>query len=159
LWFDVTFTIAVVTNAAATTVGFGNQATRCQVADANANPLLASFAPGLVTIAPTPFEGDVAPRPNGDEAVTVIDWVLEGRYVAGLDYPTNASEFQRADCAPRATLGDGAITIIDWVQVGRYMAGLDPLTPAGGPTGPVSGPMLAQKNPSSSKSAASCRPA
>jgi hypothetical protein len=143
----VTFTIAIVTNAASTTVGFGNQVTRCAVVDVNATPLPANFAAGLVTIAPTPFEGDVWPRPNGDEAITVSDWVLEGRYVAGLDYPTNASEFQRADCAPRATLGDGAITIIDWVQVGRYMAGLDPLTPAGGPTSPtpVPGGMAAQK--------------
>jgi hypothetical protein len=63
--------------------------------------------------------------------------VLEGRYVAGLDYPTNASEFQRADCAPRSTLGDGQITVIDWVQVGRYAAHLDPLTVAGGPTNEV----------------------
>ena len=58
----------------------------------------------------------------------------EGRYAALLDYPSNASEFQRADCAPRSTLGDGAITVADWVQVGRYVAGLDPLTRAGGPT-------------------------
>jgi len=69
--------------------------------------------------------------------------------VAGLDVPTNGSEFQRADCAPRSTLGDGAITIADWVQVGRYMTGLDPLTPAGGPTSavPVSGVLRMQKSP------------
>jgi hypothetical protein len=54
-----------------------------------------------------------------------------------LDYPTNAAEFQRADCAPRSTLGDGAITVIDWVQVGLYAAGLDPLTVVGGPTSEV----------------------
>jgi len=59
---------------------------------------------------------------------------MMGRYVARLDYPTNAAEFQRADCAPRATLGDGAIKVTDWVQVDRYVSGLDPLTPAGGPT-------------------------
>jgi hypothetical protein len=57
-----------------------------------------------------------------------------GRYAARLDYPTNADEFQQADCAPRSTQGDGAITVTDWVQAGRYPVGLDPLTPAGGPT-------------------------
>jgi len=131
---EVSFTAAITTNAASTTVGFSNQVVKCQVADAKANPLPAKFAAGLVSIAATPFEGDLSPRPDGDQAITVTDWVLEGRYAARLDYPTNASEFQRADCAPRATLGDGAITVIDWVQVGRYMAGLDPWTPAGGPT-------------------------
>jgi hypothetical protein len=69
--------------------------------------------------------------------VTITDWVLVGRYAAGLDYPTNGSEFQRADCAPRSTLGDGAITVTDWVQAGRYAAGLDPLTVAGGPTSEI----------------------
>ena len=32
-------------------------------------------------------------------------------------------EFQRADCAPRSTLGDARITTADWVQAGRYAAG------------------------------------
>jgi hypothetical protein len=59
---------------------------------------------------------------------------MVGRFAARLDYPTNASEFQRADCAPRATLGNGEITVSDWVQAGRYAVGLDPLTPVGGPT-------------------------
>jgi len=134
---DVTFTLAVVTNLTYSTVGFGSQVTKFQVAGTNANPLSANFTAGSVRIAPTPFEGDVAPRPNGDEVVTVIDWVQEARFVAGLDVATNGSEFQRADCAPRSTLGDGAITIADWVQVGRYLVGLDPLTPAGGPTSPI----------------------
>jgi hypothetical protein len=143
----VTFTAAVVTNATSTALGFGNQVVKSQLVDANANPLPANFAAGVVTIAPTPIAGDVWPRPNGDAVVTIADWVLEGRYVAGLDGPTNASEFARADCAPRATGGDGAITIIDWVQVGRYMAGLDPRTPAGTNTGPLPGPadIVAQK--------------
>jgi hypothetical protein len=66
--------------------------------------------------------------------VTVVDWVQEGRYVAALDSPDSASEFQRADCAPRATMGDGLLTVSDWVQAGRYVNGLDPLTMAGGPT-------------------------
>ena len=85
-----------------------------------------------------PLEGDVAPVGNEDFVVGITDWVQEGRYVAGLDPITNASEFQRADCAPRDTLGDGLITVEDWVQVGRYYLGLDPPTPQGGPTGPPS---------------------
>jgi hypothetical protein len=66
--------------------------------------------------------------------LTVIDWVQVGRFVAGLDTPGSPEEFQRIDCAPRATKGNGAITVTDYVQVGRYMVGLDPLTPVGGPT-------------------------
>ena len=85
------------------------------------------------------FEGDVMPEPNGDNAVTISDWVKVGRLVAGLDTVLNSSEFQRVDCAPRMvgtnlTLGDGRLTVADWTQAGRYAAGLDSLTPAGGPT-------------------------
>jgi len=54
-----------------------------------------------------------------------------------LDTPANGGEFQRADCAPRATLGNGLITVSDYVQAGRYAAGLDDLVPAGGPTAPI----------------------
>ncbi len=85
------------------------------------------------------FEADVAPRPNGNAngQVTTTDWVQVGRFIAGLDSATAGSEFQRADCAPRSTLGDGQLTIIDWVQAGRYAAGLDPIAAAGGPTASV----------------------
>src|SRR5262249_43154071 len=84
------------------------------------------------------YEADVTPRPNGDNngTVTIADWVQIGRFAAGLDTAEIGSEFQRADCAPRATLGDGEISIADWVQAGRYAAGLDPIVPAGGPSGP-----------------------
>jgi hypothetical protein len=134
---QVTFMAAVRTYAFSTTVSFGDVPIVRELSDAPGNVLAATYASGLVSIQAANFEGDVSPRPNGDKAVTVTDWVLEGRYVAGLDYPTNASEFQRADCAPRSTLGDGQITVIDWVQVGRYAAHLDPLTVAGGPTNEV----------------------
>jgi hypothetical protein len=60
-----------------------------------------------------------------------------GRFAARLDYPTNAAEFQRADCAPRATRGDGAIKVSDWVQDGRYASGLDAVSSPGGPTNEV----------------------
>ncbi len=87
----------------------------------------------------TGYEADVAPRPTGtnDGTVSVADWVQVGRFFIGLDTFTNASEFQRADCAPKATKGDGQISITDWVQAGRYAAGLDAVVVAGGPTGPV----------------------
>lgn len=85
------------------------------------------------------FEADVSPRPggNGNGQVTTADWVQMGRFVAGLDSITEGSEFQRADCAPRATFGNGLLTASDWVQAGRYAAGLDPLVAAGGPSAPV----------------------
>ncbi|HSE20029.1 MAG TPA: hypothetical protein VLB68_00170, partial [Pyrinomonadaceae bacterium] len=84
------------------------------------------------------FEGDVSPRPNGNNtgSVSISDWVQVGRFAAGLDTPAAGSEFQRADCAPRTTLGNGSISISDWVQAGRYAAGLDPVPGAGGPTAP-----------------------
>lgn len=99
-------------------------------AQATANITVASAsAPG--------FEGDVAPRPNGNNGqLTVADWVQTGRFAAGFDSPALGSEFQRADCAPRDNLGNGAITISDWVQAGRYAAGLDPVVAAGGPSAP-----------------------
>jgi hypothetical protein len=134
----VTFQIAPVTNATTTTLNFGNAPTGEQVSDSQANPLPAIYVPGVIAISATALEGDVAPRPNGDNALRINDWVQEGRFVAGLDTIASPSEFQRADCAPRNTLGDGQITVADWVQVGRYAVGLDPITVAGGPTGPTS---------------------
>jgi hypothetical protein len=87
-----------------------------------------TFSNGSISVAATAVEGDVSPRPNGDGVVLLNDWYQEGRFVAGLDTYSNASEFQRADCAPRATSGDGLVTVADWVQVGRYAAGFDPPT-------------------------------
>jgi hypothetical protein len=112
-----------------------------QLWDTQLNSLAANFFGAGVNILPAAgYEGDVYPRPNGDRTTSLIDWLQMGRYVARLDYPTNASEFQRADCAPRATFGDGAIKVSDWVQVGRYAAGLDPITALGGPTNEIAGP-------------------
>jgi hypothetical protein len=125
-------TTAVPTN---TPLTFGDTPIQRDVSDVAANDLPASYADGQISIS-IGYEGDVAPRPNGDGKVTIIDWVQEGRFVAGVDTVNNGSEFQRADCAPRSTLGDGRITITDWVQAGRYAAGLDPLTASGGPTSP-----------------------
>jgi hypothetical protein len=134
---QVTFNVLVVTNSTTTAITFADQPVLRQASDAAGHVLPAMFVPANISIAAVQFEGDVSPRPNGNQAVTVTDWVLIGLYAAGLEQPTNASEFQRADCAPRSSLGNGHISVTDWVQAGRYVAGLDPLTPAGGPTGPL----------------------
>src|SRR5215475_2450405 len=130
---EVSFIAAIVTNSSSTTIGFGDIPVKRELSDAPGNTLPATYTDGSVYIASVSFEGDVSPRPGGNQSVTITDWVLLGRYAARLDYPTNSSEFQRADCAPRSTAGNGAITVSDWVQAGRYAAGLDPLTPVGGP--------------------------
>jgi subtilisin-like proprotein convertase family protein len=91
------------------------------------------------------YEGDVAPRPNGNGTTTVADWTLMGRFVAGLLTATAGSEFQRVDCAPPSTLGDGQISTADMTQAGRYVVGLDPLTQAGGPLAPSAPLALAQR--------------
>jgi hypothetical protein len=141
----VNFNTAITTTGAVANVGFGDQPIFRQVADDLGNSLPVNFNSGSVTFGPVQLEGDVSPRPGGNQAVTITDWVLIGRFAARSDFPTNSSEFQRADCAPRSTAGNGHITVADWVQAGRYAAGLDPLTPAGGPS--AEGPSLfAHKN-------------
>ena len=93
------------------------------------------------------FEGDVSPRPTGNNVVTVTDWSQVGLFVAGLDTPVNGNEFARADCAPRSSLGNGKLTVSDWTQAARYAAGLDPLTPTGGVTnGLLGGSVRAAKD-------------
>ncbi len=82
-------------------------------------------------------EGDVAPRPGGNGSTTIIDWVQIGRFVAGLDEADLGNEFQKTDCAPRATGGNGQLSVADWVQAGRYAAGLDPATGTSGPFLPI----------------------
>jgi hypothetical protein len=135
----VTFNTAVRSTPTSTSISFGDNPTVRQLVDAQAATLSAAYTSGNVALSASILEGDSSPRPNGDRAVTVSDWVLLGRYAARLDYPTNTSEFQRADCAPRSTFGDGAIKVTDWVQVGRYAGAADPLTVVGGPTTENSG--------------------
>jgi hypothetical protein len=127
--------VATPPGAATTTpVTFGDQPALRQVSDVLAHTITATYSNGIVTIPFLGFEGDVAPRTNGDGVISTTDWVQVGRFVAGLDTAAiTPNEFQRADCAPRSTLGDGVLTVADWVQAGRYSVGLDPLTSAGGP--------------------------
>lgn len=85
------------------------------------------------------YEGDVTPRPMGKAgAANQTDYEQLARFAAGVDSVNEGSEFQRADCAPRGTLGDGRIGIADLVQTMRYAAQLDSLTTAGGPTTNIS---------------------
>jgi hypothetical protein len=133
----VNFTIASGASGSSTPAGFGDQPIAREISDVNAGSLQASYTPGAVTIGSAGYEGDVAPRPNGNGTVTITDWVQIGRFVAGQDTPSS-SEFQRADTAPRESRGNGALTITDWVQAGRYAAGIDAPTPSAGPTTPGS---------------------
>ncbi len=73
------------------------------------------------------FEGDVYPRNQRDAVINISDFTQIGRFVAGLDTPTDADEFQRADIAPYATAGDSQLNISDFIQAGRYAANLDPM--------------------------------
>jgi hypothetical protein len=130
----VSFNTAVRSIPTSMPVSFGDVPTIRQLVDVQAATLSATYSQALVTLTTSVLEADTSPRPNGDTAVTVSDWVLLGRYAARLEYPTNASEFQRADCAPRTTRGDGSIKVTDWVQAGRYTGAADPLTVVGGPS-------------------------
>jgi len=134
----ITFAISPGAAFGTTPVGFGDQPVLRELSDVNANAVTADFAAGAVTITKG-YEADVSPRPDGDNngTITVTDWVQIGKFVAGVDTAATGNEFQRADCAPRDTLGDGRISITDWTQAGRYSAGLDPVVPAGGPTAPI----------------------
>lgn len=119
---------------------------RIQLGDATPTPTPTASPTSTPTVTPTAtptptpagFEGDVAPRPDGDGSVLSTDVTQIRRFVTGLDIPNPATnEAQRADSAPRTSSGDGIIDSGDVVQTRRYVTGLDPLTAAGGPTGPT----------------------
>lgn len=97
---------------------------------------MARSATNFTVTAATGFEADVFPRPSGDNIVSIADWVQVGRFAAALDTAAPGIEFQKADCAPKESLGNGVLSIADWVQAGRYAAGLDPVVAAGGPSAP-----------------------
>lgn len=140
----VTFTSAILTGSSfvITPVNFTNQPVNKLLFDTQNIKLATNFINGTVTISPTVFEADVAPRPTGDQSLDIFDWSQVGGFVAGVDAVTNASEFQRADCAPKSTSGDGQLKVTDWVQAGRYNGTADALVPVGGPTAPVTPTIL-----------------
>jgi hypothetical protein len=142
----ITFSIQPPITDTVTEIGFADEPVYREVSDPLANVLSAEYESGATTI-PGGYEGDVAPRPNGNHNgfVTITDWVQVGRFAAQLDAPELGSEFRRADCAPLATCGDGEISMADWVQAGRFAAGLDPVKPSGGAAGPLAMPgMIAE---------------
>lgn len=116
------------------TNSFADQPVLRELYDSQLQTLPVNYSNGVITLAPTVFEADVFPRPNGNQAITSTDWAQAGRFAARLDTPAAGTEFQRADTAPRSTWGDGQMKVTDWVQSGRYLAGLDPLVGIGGPT-------------------------
>lgn len=132
------FDVATILQPSSTTILFGDSPIVRQVANTNAQPTAAAYQNGTVSVKTIAFEGDVAPRPDGDRNLSVIDWAQVGRFVAALD-EIDPGEFQRVDCAPRSTRGNGVISVSDWVQAGRYSARLDPITGRGGPIALVEG--------------------
>lgn len=116
-----------------TPVGFGDAPIARETTDANAGVLPTAYADGAVTFAQG-YEADVAPRPtgSGNGSVTVADFTMVGKFVAGTLTPDQLNKFQRADCAPRGTKGNGVLTVSDYTQAGRYAAALDAVQTAGG---------------------------
>lgn len=135
----VEFAVSQAAGANTTTVDFSDQPVVRGMVDASGVAVVGSYTSGLVIVVPG-FEGDVSPRPSGnnDGTITVADWAQVGRFIAGLDDPVDGSEIQRADVAPKASFGDGRLTIADWVMAGRYAAGLETVVAAGGPSTLVS---------------------
>lgn len=132
----VTFLVGSDAGSLGLPVRFSDSPLIREVSDVLAEPLPATYFDGAITVGDA-YEADVTPVPDGNRLVTVTDWVKVGRYSAGLDVPPSPVQFQRADCAPRPTLGNGRLSVSDWVQAGRYAAGLDPLAAAGGPLVPA----------------------
>jgi hypothetical protein len=134
----ITFTSGFITNTPIVTpVNFTNLPTSRAVSDINLVKLATNFVNSSVTLGITDFEGDVNPRTTGNRTLDIFDWNQVGRFVAGLDIVSNASEFQRADSAPTNTSGDGMLKVNDWVQAGRYGAAVDAPNFVSGPTAPV----------------------
>jgi len=80
-------------------------------------------------------------QPIAREVVNEAASVLPTSYTPGSVTVTPGYE---ADVSPRPNgNNNGTVTIADWVQAGRYAAGVDPVVPAGGPTAPMSGLLLA----------------
>ncbi len=142
----VSFAIAPNPSSGASSVEFTDEPVVRGLVDPNGLALIGSYANGTVIVVPG-FEADVSPRPlgSGNGAVTIADWTQVGNFVAGTDSPTDGSEFQRADCAPKNTLGDGRLSIADWVMAGRYAVGLDAAVAAGGPAAVVSSLISVEK--------------
>jgi hypothetical protein len=133
----VTFTALGSAALASTPITLVDTPISRELASVTAHEIPFDPADGMMTVVATsPYEADTAPRQTGGGTVVVSDWVQAGRFSVGLDAAVAGTEFQRADCAPKAAKGDGLINVSDWVQAGRFSVALDPLSLAGGPTAP-----------------------
>jgi len=117
-----------------TTVSFADQPVLRELSDSQLQTLSANYFNSTFTLSPSVFESDVSPRTNGNQSISVTDWLQVGRFVARLDTIASTNEFQRVDSAPRVGLGDAQLKVTDWVQAGRYLAGADFLVAVGGPS-------------------------
>jgi len=119
-------------------ISFSDDPLLTELIDPQLRDLTIYLSDGTITLDPTVFEGDVSPRPNGNQTLSTADWLQAGRFIARLDMPSSSNEFQRIDSAPRLSQGDGQLKVTDWVQTGRYFSGADPLSILGGPTSELS---------------------
>lgn len=102
------------------------------------NNLSANFTDVNFATAPTTYEGDIAGRPIGDGAINVLDLVTLGRIINNLDaQPAIGAEWQRADIAPRSTLGNGVIDTNDLTQMRNYIVGNNIRLRSGGAIAPA----------------------
>jgi hypothetical protein len=149
----VRFNIPIEAQEEITRVRFASFPVFPEVVDAQAARLAVAPAGADLAIS-LGYEADVTPPPFGNNTgqVTVTDWTKVGIFAIHLESPSSLSEFRRADCAPRESLGDGVISLADWTQAGRYAASLDlvgtgadaKVPKAGGPSGVNQGATGAQ---------------
>lgn len=118
------------------TVRFQDNPVARAIAGRNASTAVISWREGLITVAASnPIEGDVWPRPHGDGVVDDQDVRLALLFALGMqEPPTEASEFQRLDCAPADTCGNGVIDIADVAAILGYANGSLESKIACGPT-------------------------
>jgi hypothetical protein len=129
----VLFRVAPASSMQSSAFAFGDVPTSRQLMDGTGNVLNASYSGSSVFIMLSKYEADISPT-GGDRIVSDADWQKVGRAVAGLDSVNSPADFQKIDCAPRATMGNGILSVADWTQAGRYAAGLDGVAAVGGPT-------------------------
>jgi len=101
---EVSFKAAIVNNDTTTPISIVDQPTIRQVSDVFGNALPASYSGGTLSIAGVVYEADVSPRPGGDKAVTVTDWVLIGRY-APFGFPNQRLRISTSGLRPARYAG------------------------------------------------------
>jgi hypothetical protein len=125
----------LATSQANTPITFESNPKATLILDGEFNPLGVNTKNGFVVFQQGP-EADVAPLNEGDSRVTAEDVDQLRQFVVGSRMPDTAfNEFQRADTAPRSSLGDGTLSASDVIQVKRYAFSVDPMVPAGGDFG------------------------